>query len=180
MLPAAAPRFLMLSATRFNTSGISINMHPRGGMLPRQSAFIITTDGMENASRRHSVGKVKNMIERQKTKYGWEFLFASAQIWMRWEPRETFGIAAERAVTYVPTAGEHWPAIATCSARRSPISAAMPPFRPSSGRAALSKTKAASQNNRAVFHAELFCLFPNNAKSRQRPPAAQTLFKGTP
>ena len=54
---------------------------------------------MENASRRHSVGKVKNMIERQKTKYGWEFLFLGANM-DAVETAGTFGIAAERAVTY--------------------------------------------------------------------------------
>ena len=54
---------------------------------------------MENASRRHSVGKVKNMIERQKTKYGWEFLFLGGNM-DAVETAGTFGIAAERAVTY--------------------------------------------------------------------------------
>jgi len=42
--------------------------------------FVITTDGMENASREFSYGKVKAMIERQKSKYGWEFLFLGADI----------------------------------------------------------------------------------------------------
>ena len=40
--------------------------------------FVITTDGMENASRRYDSEKVKKMIERQKEKYGWEFLFLGA------------------------------------------------------------------------------------------------------
>ena len=74
---------------------------PRGctALVPEHTLFIITTDGMENASRRHSVGKVKNMIERQKTKYGWEFLFLGANM-DAVETAGTFGIAAERAVTY--------------------------------------------------------------------------------
>ena len=42
--------------------------------------FVITTDGMENASRRYTYEKVKQMIERQKTKYNWEFLFLGANI----------------------------------------------------------------------------------------------------
>ena len=42
--------------------------------------FIITTDGMENASRRYYSEKVKQMIELQKEKYGWEFLFLGANI----------------------------------------------------------------------------------------------------
>ena len=47
---------------------------------------------MENASRRHSIDKVKNMIERQKTKYGWEFLFLGANM-DAVETAGTFGIA---------------------------------------------------------------------------------------
>ena len=42
--------------------------------------FVITTDGMENASREFSHKKVKSMIERQKSKYGWEFIFLGANI----------------------------------------------------------------------------------------------------
>ena len=42
--------------------------------------FVITTDGMENASREFSHNKVKAMIERQKAKYGWEFVFLGADI----------------------------------------------------------------------------------------------------
>ena len=42
--------------------------------------FVITTDGMENASRRYNSEKVRQMIERQKAKYGWEFLFLGANI----------------------------------------------------------------------------------------------------
>jgi uncharacterized protein YegL len=42
--------------------------------------FAITTDGMENASREFSYEKVKKQIERQKSKYGWEFIFLGANI----------------------------------------------------------------------------------------------------
>ena len=42
--------------------------------------FIITTDGYENASRRYDYERVRRMIERQKEKYGWEFLFLGANI----------------------------------------------------------------------------------------------------
>ena len=60
---------------------------------------MITTDGMENASRHYSSDRVKQMIERQKTRYGWEFLFLGANI----DAVETaghFGIDADRAVNY--------------------------------------------------------------------------------
>jgi hypothetical protein len=61
--------------------------------------FIITTDGMENASRRYSSEKVKAMIERQKEKYGWEFLFIGANI-DAVETAARYGIGADRAVNY--------------------------------------------------------------------------------
>ena len=61
--------------------------------------FVITTDGMENASRRYYSEKVKQMIERQKEKYGWEFLFLGANIDAAKEA-EKIGIARNRSVTY--------------------------------------------------------------------------------
>ena len=61
--------------------------------------FVITTDGMENASRRYSSEQVKQMIERQKAKYGWEFLFLGANI-DAVETAGRFGIGADRAVNY--------------------------------------------------------------------------------
>ena len=63
--------------------------------------FVIITDGEENASRRYSADKVKEMIKRQKEKFGWEFIFLGANI----DAVETaghFGIDADRAVDYVP------------------------------------------------------------------------------
>jgi uncharacterized protein YegL len=62
--------------------------------------FVIITDGEENASREYSAEKVKAQIERQKTKYGWEFIFLGANI----DAVETaghFGIAPDRAVEYL-------------------------------------------------------------------------------
>ena len=49
--------------------------------------FVITTDGRENASRRYSAPAVKEMIRRQKERYGWEFLFLGTDI----DPVETAG-----------------------------------------------------------------------------------------
>ena len=48
--------------------------------MPEKTIFIITTDGMENASRSYTYEKVKSMIEREKEKYGWEFIFLGANI----------------------------------------------------------------------------------------------------
>ncbi|HZJ57131.1 MAG TPA: vWA domain-containing protein [Clostridia bacterium] len=61
--------------------------------------FVIITDGMENASREYSAGKVKALIERQEEKYGWEFIFLGANI----DAVETaghFGIRANRAQNF--------------------------------------------------------------------------------
>lgn len=61
--------------------------------------FIITTDGMENSSREYSADHVKLMIERQKEKFGWEFLFLGANI-DAVETAEKIGISANHAVNY--------------------------------------------------------------------------------
>ncbi len=67
--------------------------------VPEHTMFVITTDGMENASHRYTADKVKHMIKRQQEKYGWEFLFLGANI-DAIETAGRFGIAPERAVNY--------------------------------------------------------------------------------
>lgn len=57
------------------------------------------TDGMENSSQRYSSDQVKHMIERQKKKYGWEFLLIGANI-DAVETAARYGIDADRAVNY--------------------------------------------------------------------------------
>ena len=66
---------------------------------PEKSLFIITTDGMENASRRYSYEKVKEMTKRQKEKYGWEFIFLGANIDAAKEAAR-FGIDESCAANY--------------------------------------------------------------------------------
>ncbi|MDD3221550.1 MAG: VWA domain-containing protein [Clostridia bacterium] len=61
--------------------------------------FVITTDGMENASREYNYEHIKRMIERQKGTYGWEFMFLGANIDAVMEASR-FGISPDRAVTY--------------------------------------------------------------------------------
>lgn len=61
--------------------------------------FVITTDGMENASREFSYEKIRQMIERQKSKYGWEFIFLGANI-DAIATAERFGISEDRATNY--------------------------------------------------------------------------------
>jgi len=77
----------------------NIHKYARREDVPEKTLFVITTDGMENASRRYSYDKVKQMIGRQKEKYGWEFLFLGANIDAAAEAGR-FGISADRAVTY--------------------------------------------------------------------------------
>lgn len=61
--------------------------------------FVITTDGMENASREYTYNKIKEMIESQKEKYGWEFIFLGANI-DAIATAARFGINADRAANY--------------------------------------------------------------------------------
>ncbi len=77
----------------------NIHKYARPEDVPEHTMFVITTDGMENASRYYSSDAVKKMIERQKSRYGWEFLFLGANI-DAVETARKFGIAEDRAVTY--------------------------------------------------------------------------------
>ena len=61
--------------------------------------FVITTDGMENASREFDYDKIKSMIELQKTKYSWEFIFLGANI-DAVEVAGRFGVASNRAQSF--------------------------------------------------------------------------------
>jgi uncharacterized protein YegL len=64
-----------------------------------QVIFVITTDGLENASREYSYEKIKKLIEREKTQYQWEFIFLGANI-DAIETAARFGISADRAANY--------------------------------------------------------------------------------
>ena len=76
-----------------------VHKYAREEDRPGKTLFVITTDGMENASRRYSYDKVRAMITRQKEKYGWEFLFLGANIDAAREAAR-FGIDANRAANY--------------------------------------------------------------------------------
>lgn len=77
----------------------NVHKYARPEDVPEHTMFIITTDGMENASRRYSSEQVKAMIKRQKEKYGWEFLFIGANI-DAVETAARYGIDEDRAVNY--------------------------------------------------------------------------------
>ena len=77
----------------------NVHKYAREEDRPEKTLFVITTDGMENASRRYTYDKVKQMISRQKEMFGWEFLFLGANIDAAREAAR-FGIGADRAANY--------------------------------------------------------------------------------
>lgn len=77
----------------------NVHKYARPKDRPEKTLFVITTDGMENASRQYSYDRVKQMIARQKEKYGWEFLFLGANIDAAREASR-FGIAQNCAANY--------------------------------------------------------------------------------
>ena len=77
----------------------SIHKYARPEDVPAHTVFVITTDGMENASRKFSAAEVKKKIEQMKEDKGWEFLFIAANI-DAVQTAGRFGIDADRAVNY--------------------------------------------------------------------------------
>ena len=77
----------------------NIHKYARMEDVPENTVFVITTDGMENASCKYSSHKVKAMIERQKERFGWEFIFIGANI-DAVETAARYGISKDRAVNY--------------------------------------------------------------------------------
>ena len=77
----------------------NVHKYAREEDRPEKTLFVITTDGMENASREYTYDRLKGMIERQKEKYGWEFLFLGANIDAA-KTAARFGIGADRAANY--------------------------------------------------------------------------------
>ena len=77
----------------------NVHKYARREDVPEKTLFIITTDGMENASRRYTYDKVRRMIEHEKEKYGWEFLFLGANIDAAAEAKR-FGIDESMAANY--------------------------------------------------------------------------------
>ena len=76
-----------------------IHKYARKEDRPAKTLFVITTDGLENASRYYSFKDIKRMIERQKEKYSWEFLFLGANI-DAIKVAANMGIGKDRAANY--------------------------------------------------------------------------------
>ena len=77
----------------------NVHKYAREEDVPEKTLFIITTDGMENSSRQYSYDKVKKMIEKQKEKYHWEFIFLGANI-DAVSVADRFGVDRQHAVRY--------------------------------------------------------------------------------
>ena len=77
----------------------NVHKYAREEDRPAKTLFIITTDGLENASKQYSFKDVKKMIERQKEKYHWEFIFLGANI-DAIEVAGNMGISRDRAANY--------------------------------------------------------------------------------
>ncbi|MBQ7507719.1 MAG: VWA domain-containing protein [Spirochaetales bacterium] len=77
----------------------NIHKYAREEDVPEKTVFVITTDGMENASRTYSADHVRNMIKHEQDKYGWEFLFLGANI-DAVETARRYGLREGRAVRF--------------------------------------------------------------------------------
>ena len=78
----------------------NIHKYARKEDVPSHTLFVITTDGMENASKQYDYEKVKKMIERQKEEYGWEFIFLAANIDAT-STAARFGVDEAHSVNYL-------------------------------------------------------------------------------
>ncbi len=77
----------------------NVHKYAREEDRPGRTIFVITTDGMENASRRYSYSDVQKLVQHEQEKYGWEFLFLGANMDAITEAKR-FGFRADRAVRY--------------------------------------------------------------------------------
>ncbi len=77
----------------------NVHKYAREEDRPAKTMFVITTDGLENASRKYTFETVRNMVAREREKYGWEFLFLGADM-DAIQVAARFGIRSDRAVTF--------------------------------------------------------------------------------
>ena len=78
----------------------NVHKYARPEDVPEKTLFVITTDGMENASREYTYDKVKQMIKKETEKYGWEFLFLGANM-DAVSVAGRMGIRPERSATFI-------------------------------------------------------------------------------
>lgn len=77
----------------------NVHKYAREEDRPEKTIFVITTDGMENASRNFDYEKVKRLVEKMKKNYSWEFIFLGANIDAA-ETAASFGIDRNHAANY--------------------------------------------------------------------------------
>ena len=77
----------------------NVHKYARPEDVPESTLFVVITDGMENASKRYTADEVRDMISRQKEKYGWDFLFIGANI-DAVQTAKRYGISADRTANY--------------------------------------------------------------------------------
>ena len=78
----------------------NVHKYAREEDRPEHTLFVITTDGMENASHFYTSDEVKRKIRRQTDLYGWEFLFLGANI-DAVETARRYGIDETHTASYV-------------------------------------------------------------------------------
>ena len=79
---------------------INIHRYARPEDVPEKTVVVIT-DGLENASRRYNLSQIKALIDHEREKYGWEFLFLGANI-DAVETASSIGISASHTSNYMP------------------------------------------------------------------------------
>lgn len=78
----------------------NIHKYAREEDRPAKTIFVITTDGMENASKNYSYDKIQKMVKKKQNKFGWEFIFIGANI-DAYAEAQRLGVRKDRAVNYV-------------------------------------------------------------------------------
>ena len=77
----------------------NVHKYAREEDRPEKTIFVITTDGMENASKEYSYERIRQMIQHEQEKYGWEFIFLGANM-DAVSVAGRIGIAPERAARF--------------------------------------------------------------------------------
>lgn len=77
----------------------NVQQHTNEEERAEKVLFVITTDGMENASKEYSYKKIRSLVEKQQKKYGWEFIFLGANI-DAIAAAADLGISADRSANY--------------------------------------------------------------------------------
>ena len=78
-----------------------IHKYARAEDVPEKTMFVITTDGLENASRRFRGDQVRRMVEKKKEE-GWDFIFLASNIDAA-EAANNLGVGAENSAQFDAT-----------------------------------------------------------------------------